>query len=81
MLVHAPELEMAITLVGVVELVGIGNLGQKRAGVFGQRMEEDSVDDDGDGLGKRISDKLSRRVSEAFSVTPMSRNHTNTKQE
>lgn len=47
---HAPKLEMAITLVGVVELVGIGNLGQERAGVLGQRVEEDSVDDDADGL-------------------------------
>jgi hypothetical protein len=57
-LVHAPKLEMAVTLVGVVELIGIGYLGQKGAGVLGQRMEEDSVDDDGDGLeaSPRISD-------------------------
>lgn len=41
---------MAITLVGVVELVGIGNLGQEGTWVLGQGVEEDSVDDDGDGL-------------------------------
>lgn len=46
LLVHAPELEVAVALVGVVELVGIGDLGQEGAGVLGERVEEDAVDDE-----------------------------------
>jgi hypothetical protein len=34
-LVHAPELEVTVTLPGVVELVGIGDLGEEGAGILG----------------------------------------------
>lgn len=50
-LVQAPELEVPVALPGVVQLVGIGNLGQERAGVSRQRVEVKTVDDDGDDLG------------------------------
>ncbi len=52
LLVQAPELEVAITLVGVVELVGIRDFGQKGSGILGQRVEEDSVDDEANRLEK-----------------------------
>ena len=44
-LMHAPELEVAVTLEGVVCHVAVGQLGQDRAGVFGERVEEEAVDD------------------------------------
>lgn len=47
---HAPELKVAVALVGVVELVGIGDFGEEGAGILGQRVEEDAVDDETDGL-------------------------------
>jgi hypothetical protein len=46
LLVQAPKLEVAITLVGVVELVGIGDFGKNGTGILCQRVEEDSVDDE-----------------------------------
>ena len=45
-LVQAPELEVAVTAPGVVEHVGIRELGQERARVLGQRVEEEAVDDE-----------------------------------
>jgi hypothetical protein len=52
--VHAPELELSVTLPGVVELVAICDLGEERAWVFGQRVEEDSVDDNSDALNMLV---------------------------
>lgn len=49
-LVQAPELKVAVTPPGVVEHVGIGELGQERAGVFGEGVEEEPVDDEAHGL-------------------------------
>lgn len=43
LLVHAPELEMTITLVSVVQLVSIRDLCQERTRVLGKRVEEDSI--------------------------------------
>lgn len=37
---------MTVALVSMIELVAIGDLGQKRAGVFGEWVEEDTVNDD-----------------------------------
>lgn len=45
-LVQAPELKVAIAPPSVVELVGICDLGDKRARVFCKRVEENAVDDD-----------------------------------
>ncbi len=41
---------MTVSLPGVVELVGICNLGKERTRVFGQWMEEDSIYDQSNGL-------------------------------
>jgi hypothetical protein len=49
-LVHAPELELSVALPGVVELVAICDLGEERAWVFGERVEEDSVYDNAKSL-------------------------------
>ena len=46
---------MAVALIGVVELVGIGDLGQEWAGILGERVEEDSVDDQANGLQRMVS--------------------------
>lgn len=43
-LVQAPELQVPVALVGVVELVGVCELGQERAWVLGQWVEVDAVD-------------------------------------
>jgi hypothetical protein len=50
LLVQAPELEVTVAAPGVVEVVGVGDLGQDGAGVPGERVEEDAVDDEADGL-------------------------------
>lgn len=50
LLVQTPELEMAVAAVGVVELVGVGELGEDGAGVFGEGVEEDAVDGEGEEL-------------------------------
>ena len=50
LLVEAPELEVPVALVGVVELVGVGELGDDGAGVLGERVEEDAVDAEREGL-------------------------------
>lgn len=49
-LVQAPELEVPVALPRVVELVGVGELGEKGARVLGQRVEEDAVDGQAEGL-------------------------------
>ena len=49
-LVHAPELEVAVAAPGVVQLVRVGELGDERARVAGQRVEEDAVDGEAEGL-------------------------------
>lgn len=49
-LVHAPELELSVALPGVVELVAICDLGEERTWVFGERVEEDSVNDNAKAL-------------------------------
>lgn len=59
---------MAIALVCVVELEAICDLGQERAGVFRQRMEEESVYNEAEGLDggpNRVSELifLSRSLS------------------
>lgn len=54
-LVHAPELKVAVALVSVIELVGIGDFGQERTGIFGKGVEEDSVHDETEGLSNQIS--------------------------
>lgn len=45
-LVQAPELKVAIAPPSIVELVGICDLGDNRARVFCERVEEDAVSDD-----------------------------------
>lgn len=45
LLMKTPELDVAVALPGMVELVCVGDLGETGAGVFGQRVEEDAVDD------------------------------------
>jgi hypothetical protein len=50
LLVHAPELKVAIALVGVVELVSIRDFGHQRTRIFSQRMEKDSVNDEAENL-------------------------------
>lgn len=45
---------MAVTLPSVVELVCVGELGEAGAWVFGQRMEEDAVDNQGHGLRRLV---------------------------
>lgn len=52
---EAPELEVTISLVAVVELVDVGDLGQEWSGILGQRVEEDSVNDQADCLSHLIS--------------------------
>lgn len=47
---HTPELKVTVSLVSVVKLVGIGDFGQERARVLGQRMEEYSVHNEGESL-------------------------------
>ena len=46
LLVHAPEFKMAIAFVSVIELVCIGDLCEKWPRVFGERVEEDAVNND-----------------------------------
>jgi hypothetical protein len=43
-LVEAPELEVPVAFPGVVEHVGICELGEEWARVFGQRVEEEAVE-------------------------------------
>lgn len=50
LLVHAPELEMSISLVCMVELVGVGDLGEEGAGILGERVKEDSINNESSGL-------------------------------
>jgi hypothetical protein len=52
--VHAPEVEVAVALPGVVELVGVGDLGEEGAGVLGEGVEEDAVDDERGRLGESV---------------------------
>jgi len=52
--VEAPELEMAVTLPGVVELVAIGDFGEPGAGILGERVEEEAVNDEGEELGAEL---------------------------
>ena len=51
---HAPELELSVTLPGVVELIAICDLGKERTWVLGQRVEPDSVDDNSDALNMLV---------------------------
>lgn len=46
LLVHPPELQMPVTPPGEVEHVRIRDLGQEGAGVLGQRVEEEAVDNE-----------------------------------
>jgi hypothetical protein len=63
--VYAVELKMAVALVSVIQLVGVRDLGQERAWVFGQGVEEDSVNDDGSGLRayQSVSHSLTSRAA------------------
>lgn len=45
-LVHAPELEMSVTLEGMVGHVAVGQLGEHGTRVFGKGVEEETVDDE-----------------------------------
>jgi hypothetical protein len=45
---------VSITLVGVVKLVGVCDFGNEGARIFGEGVEEDAVDDDGDRLRESI---------------------------
>lgn len=49
-LVHTPKLKMSVALVGMIQLVRIGDFREERAGVLGEWMEEYSIHDDTDGL-------------------------------
>ena len=49
-LVQAPELEVPVTAVGMVELVGVGEFGDDGAGILGERVEEDVVNGEADAL-------------------------------
>lgn len=55
---QSPELEVSVTLVGVVQLIGIGDFGDERARIFGQRVEEDAIHDDAHRLGVPVSDRI-----------------------
>lgn len=46
LLVEAPELEVPVAAVGVPELVEVCNFGEERAGVAGERVEDESVEED-----------------------------------
>lgn len=48
---QTPELKVAIAPPSVVELVSICDLGDNRARVFRERVEENAVGDDSKGLG------------------------------
>lgn len=47
---HAPKLQVAVTLVGMVELISVREFGEQRARVFGEGVEKESVDDESEGL-------------------------------
>lgn len=51
-LVQAPELEVPVPPVGVVELVGVCEFGEEGTRVLGQRVEEEAVD----GQAERVED-------------------------
>ena len=42
-LVHPPELQVPVALPGMVEVVGIGDLGEEGAGILGQGVKEHSI--------------------------------------
>lgn len=54
-LVQSPKLQVTIALPGVVQLVAIRELGDERAGILGERVEEDAVDGDGEELESALA--------------------------
>ena len=50
-----PQLEVSITFVPMPQLVRVCDLCEEGAGVFGQRVEGNLVDDEANSLGKRES--------------------------
>ena len=59
-LVHPPELKVPVASPGVVQHVGIGNLGHERAWVLCQRMKEDVVKNNTCYLSKPVRSSLLR---------------------
>lgn len=66
-LVQAPKLKVAIAPPRIVELVGICDLGDNRARVFGERVEEDAVSDDSKDLGFYVLASPDLEASQNFS--------------
>jgi len=48
--VQAPEVEVTLAAVGLVELVKVCEAGEEGAGILGERMEVETIDGDGGGL-------------------------------
>lgn len=71
-LMLAVELEMPVTVVGVVELVQVGDLCKEWTWVLCQRMEVESVCKEDEGLGVSASFAC---ISNASMAPPMPRIH------
>lgn len=63
---------MAVAFVGVVELVCIRDLCEEGTGVFGERVEIESVDDNGEGLVTLVSPSLTPIDHRAHGMPPSS---------
>ena len=51
---HAVEGEMALTAIGVIQLVGVCKFSEKRAGIFSEGVEENAVNADGEKLERSV---------------------------